>query len=91
MKRTTSSPAEFQHLQAFLDRTRGQIALGEIPPIARAAYAAKGKKIRVALVAREGESVADLLQRLDTALGKAMAENIVIDEVVPEINRLQSR
>jgi hypothetical protein len=88
MKRTTSHSATFEHLQKFLDKTRGQIAIGEIPPISRAAYAAKGKKIRVALVAREGESVAQLLERLDAALGKAMAENIVIDEVVPAIQRM---
>jgi hypothetical protein len=41
-----------------------------------------------AFVAREGESVAELLERLDAALGKAMPENIVIDEVQPEIKRL---
>jgi hypothetical protein len=35
------------------------------------------------LVAREGESVAELLGPLDTALGKALAENIVIDGVMP--------
>ena len=31
------------------------------------------------------ERVADLLHRLNVALGKAAAENIVIDEVLPEI------
>jgi hypothetical protein len=87
VKSKSSSPAPFPHLQAFLDQTRGQIALGEIPPIKRAAYAATGKKMRVALVAREGESVAELLQRLDAALGRAMAEGIVIDEVLPELRR----
>jgi hypothetical protein len=90
MKRATARSTPFQHLQAFLDKTGGQIAFGQIPPIRRAAYAAKGKKMHVALVAREGESVAELLERLDAALGKAMAENIVIDEVLPEIKRQQS-
>jgi hypothetical protein len=46
-----------------------------------------GKKTRVALVCGETESDANLLQRLDIALGKAAAENIVIDEVLPEIKR----
>jgi hypothetical protein len=77
----------FGHIQAFFDTTRGQITIGEIPPIRRAALAAVGKKARVALVCGETESVADLLQRLDAALGKAAAENIVIDEVLPEIKR----
>jgi hypothetical protein len=87
---STSAPAPgrgFEHIQAFFDKTRGQITIGEIPPIRRAALAAVGKKARVALVCGESESVADLLQRLDAALGKAAAENIVIDEVLPEIKR----
>lgn len=75
------------HLQAFLDDTRGQITIGEIPPIRRAALAAEGKKARVALVGRDGESVAQLLERLDAALGQAIAENTVLDEVLPEIKR----
>jgi len=49
--------------------------------------AAEGKKVRVALVCRANETVADLLQRLDESLGKALAENTVVDEVLPEIKR----
>lgn len=78
------------HIQAFLDDTRGQITIGEIPPIHRAALAAVGKKARVALVGRDQESVLDLLQRLDAALGQAIAEDTVIDEVLPEIKRRRS-
>src|ERR1039458_6376137 len=63
------------------------MTIGEIPPIRRAALAAVGKKARVALVCGETESVADLLQRLNVALGKAAAEDIVIDEVFSEIKR----
>lgn len=33
----------------------------------------------MALVSKDGESIAQLLERLDTALGKAMAEDTVID------------
>ena len=83
-------PASLGHLQAFLDDTRGQITLGEIPPIRRAALAAQGKNVRVALVGRDGETIAQLLERLDSALGKAMAEDAVIDEVLPEIKRRPS-
>ena len=39
--------ASLGHLQAFLEDTRGQITLGEIAPIRRAALAAQGKKVRV--------------------------------------------
>jgi hypothetical protein len=78
---------DFEHIQAFFDTTRGQITIGEIPPIRRAALAAVGKKARVALVCGDTEHVADLLYRLNAALGRAAAENIVIDEVLPEIKR----
>ena len=83
----TSLTASFNNIQSFLDKTRGQITIGEIPPIRRAALAAQGKKARVALVARDTETVAELLQRLDVALGTAMSEDTVIDEVLPEIKR----
>jgi hypothetical protein len=83
----TSLTTSFNNIQSFLDNTRGQITIGEIPPIRRAVLAAQGKTARVALVARDTETVAELLQRLDAALGTAMAENTVIDEVLPEIKR----
>ena len=86
-KSVAAADGSFAHIQAFFDTTRGQITIGEIPPIRRAALAAVGKKARVALVCGETESVADLLHRLNAALGKAAAENIVIDEVLPEIQR----
>jgi hypothetical protein len=38
-------------------------------------------------VCGEKEGVSDLLHRLNTALGNAAKENIVIDEVLPEIKR----
>lgn len=79
----------FAHIQSFLDTTRGQLTIGEIPPIRRAALAAVGKKVHVALVCGETERVPELLQRLklNAALGKAAKENTVIDEVLPEIKR----
>jgi hypothetical protein len=83
----TASFSTLSNIQSFLDNTRGQITIGEIPPIRRAALAAQGKKARVALVAQDAETIDQLLQRLDTALGKAMAEDTVIDEVLPEIKR----
>lgn len=77
------------NIQAFLLGTRGQITLGEIPPIPYAALAAEGKKVRAALVGREDESILDLLLRLDAALDHYCEKNIVVDEVLPEIKRRQ--
>jgi hypothetical protein len=78
-------------MQAFLDQTHGQITIGEIPPIGRAVLAAVGKRVRVALLGREGERIGQLLERLDTALGTVMADDSVIDEVLPEIKRRRPR
>lgn len=86
MTKPASPPASFEHIQAFLDHSRGQITIGEIPPIRSAALAAEGKKVRVALVRRDGETVAELLLRLEAAL----ASKTVIDEVLPEIKRRRS-
>jgi hypothetical protein len=91
MKKPASPLTSFENIQAFLDDSRGQITIGEIPPIRSAALAAEGKKVRVALVRRDNESVAELLLRLDSSLGKAIAENTIVDEVLPEIQRRRSR
>jgi hypothetical protein len=90
MNKPAARITHLSHLQSFLDNTRGQITIGEIPPIRRAVLAAVGKKARVALVAGNGETVAQLLERLDAALGRAMADDTVIDEVLPEIKRRRS-
>ena len=90
MKKTTAADVPFHNIEAFVDSTRGQITIGEIPPIRSAVLAAVGKKVRVALLRREKETVSELLQRLDVALGQALSSNTVIDEVLPEIQRRRS-
>jgi len=91
MKNPFVPAMSFKHIQAFLDNSRGQITIGEIPPIRRATLAVEGKKVRVALVCRDNKTVADLLQRLDASLGKTLAENTFVDEVLPEIKRRRNR
>ena len=72
------------NLEAFIDAAHGaQITVGQIKPIACAAMAAQGKRVWVALVRRDNESLVDLLQRMDAALGKAQDENTPVDEVSP--------
>jgi len=82
-----SRAASFEHIQAFLDDTHGQITIGEIPPIRCAALAAQGKNPRVSLVALPNETVPELLQRLDAALAGFIASGTITDEVLPEIKR----
>jgi hypothetical protein len=91
MKKPTATDDPLRNIQAFVDSTRGQITIGEIPPIRSAVLAAVGKKVRVALLRREKETVAELLLRLDAALAQAISTNTVIDEVLPEIQRRRSR
>jgi hypothetical protein len=74
----------------FLDKTRGQITIGEIPPIRRAALAAQGKHARVSLVGRPQESIYELMQRLDAALDLFITCGTTTDEVLPEIKRQRS-
>jgi len=91
MKKAALSIGPFQNIQDFLDDTGGQITIGEIPPIRSAALASQGKTVRVALVRRHRESVSELLLRLDSALGQAIAQDTAINEVLPEIRRRRSR
>jgi hypothetical protein len=90
MSKQSTKPTTLDHIQSFLDDTRGQITIGEIPPIRRAALAAEGKHVRVALVGRNNERVWQLLERLDAGLEKFIVDGIVTDEVLPEIKRLRS-
>jgi hypothetical protein len=87
MSKLFSRAATFDHIQAFLDDTHGQITIGQIPPIRRAALAAQGKHPRVSLVGRPNETIAELLQRLDVALADFIGSGTITDEVLPEIKR----
>lgn len=87
MTKLFSRAASLEHIQAFLNDTHGQITIGEIPPIRRAALAAQGKHPRVSLVGRPNETVLELLQRLDAALANFLASGTITDEVMPEIQR----
>ena len=80
---------QHKHIQTFFDTTRGQVTIGEIPPIRCAALAAVGKKVHVALVCQGNETVDQLLTRLDAALATVLASGTPIDEVLPEIKRLR--
>jgi hypothetical protein len=92
MKKPISPLVFFENTQSFPDNPRGQITIGEIVPICRAALAAEGKRARVALVRRDNKTVAEFLPpRLEAALSEVIADNSVIDEVLPEIKRRRTR
>jgi len=57
------------------------VSSGDIPPVPCAAVAADESIMLAALLRREGESLVDLLDRLDEAVGKAFDEEIYTDEI----------
>lgn len=59
----------------------GQISVGKIGPIDCAAVANDDHAMQVALQRRPGESLADLLQRLEEALKRALDTDVFTDEI----------
>jgi len=59
----------------------GQITLGAVGPVRNAAIAAMPSGMLAALVRRKGETLPQILQRLDAALVLAVVENRVINEM----------
>jgi hypothetical protein len=59
----------------------GNVSIGDIPPVPCAAVAADESIMLAALLRREGESLIELLGRLDDAIGKAFDEEFYTDEI----------
>lgn len=59
----------------------GKITIGRAGPIPCAATASHEYHSLAALVRREGETLGQLLMRLETAIDKAVEEEIFIDEI----------
>ena len=64
-----------------LVRGNGDITIGRIGPVRCGAVAADGDQQPAMLVRRPRESLDELLDRLDTAIGKAWNEEEYIDEI----------
>jgi hypothetical protein len=61
----------------------GQITLGNVRPVGCVAVAHDGRQTVSMLLRRDGETVTQLLTRLDVAIAKALTEGIRTDEVNP--------
>jgi hypothetical protein len=59
----------------------GQVTLGAVGSIPNAAIAAMPNGMLAGLVRRKGETLPQILQRLDAALVQAVSENRVISEL----------
>jgi hypothetical protein len=77
----TQDKDRWPHIAALLDSPEGHITLGHMPPIEGAAIAVDRQTLLVSLVRRPNESFAELLQRLDEAIGKAVHEGTVTNEI----------
>ena len=61
--------------------TYGEITLGVLRPVGCVATATDGDNCLAMLVRRRGETLAQLLTRLDQAIAKAFTEDIYTDEI----------
>ena len=61
----------------------GEITVGQLRPIGCIATASDEHHCLAMLVQRKGETLLQLLTRLDEAIAKAYDENICIDEINP--------
>ncbi len=74
------SAANLKNIEYLIDGN-GDITIGSIGPIPCAATAADEHQQLAALVRRPGESVQELLLRLDAAIGRAWEDDVFIDEI----------
>ncbi len=61
--------------------TYGEITVGVLRPVGCVATATDGHKSLAMLVRRRGETLAQLLTRLDQAIDKALTEDVYTDEI----------
>ena len=65
----------------FLIDGEGEISIGRAGPIPCAATACDEHQALATLVRRDGETLAQLLERLEASIDKAVNEEIFIDEI----------
>lgn len=83
--RAPNPDAPLPHLEAFVMGGDGQISIGALRPIACAAVASDHHRMLAALVRRPGETLPQLLERLDRAVRLAVENDVLTDEINPPI------
>jgi hypothetical protein len=73
-------PSALANIEFLIDGN-GDITIGRVGSIRCVATAADEDQCLAMLVRRPGEALADLLHRLDAALGEAYENGVVVDEV----------
>lgn len=79
-KTRTSAADAFPHIEQLIE-DGGQITIGELDPIACAAVANDEHNTLAMLRRRPRETFAQLLARLDLAVGLAYVEDVFTDEI----------
>lgn len=85
MKKTAKSAktafdlASLPHLADLIEE--GEITVGTVDPVGCIAAATDGNTCLAMLVRRDGETLTQLLERLDLAVAKAFLDDIFTDEV----------
>jgi hypothetical protein len=69
----------------------GEITVGTLVPVGCVAIATDGHNSLAMLKRREGETLAQLLTRLDLAIGKAFTEDVFTDEINPPLRNSHRR
>lgn len=77
----TPKTDHWPNIAKLLDQPGGHISIGRMPPIEGAAIAINDQTLLASLVRRDGESFPGLLKRLDAAIGKAVHEGAVTNEI----------
>lgn len=77
----TPQTDQWPNIAELLDQPGGHISIGRMPPIEGAAIAINDQRLLASLVRRERETFPELLKRLDAAIGKAVHEGAVTNEV----------
>ena len=81
-KASTSSLPDFPYIEETIEQ--GGISIGVIPPLTECvAVAHEGRNTLAMLKRREGETLAQLLSRLDLAIARAHTDDIFTDEINP--------
>ena len=78
----TNSLPELPYIEETIEN--GGISIGVIPPLTECvAVAHEGKNTLAMLKRRKGESLAQVLSRLDLAIARAQTDDIFTDEINP--------
>ncbi len=75
-----ASPVRWPNITTLL-ASPAHITVGQVAHIKGAAIAADEHTVFATVVRREGESVEELLQRLDRAIGRALHDGVYTNEV----------